>query len=59
MSVPQQTRNETSPSEHVTFRLPADVLAELRSIANENERSLSAEARLAFRAWLEHQKTAA
>jgi len=49
---------ETPVSEHVSVRLPADVLAEMRASASANERSLSAEFRLAARAWLEQTKAA-
>lgn len=38
--------------EHVTLRLPASLAEELRLVAKENDRSLSAEARLALKAWL-------
>lgn len=38
--------------EHVSFRMPSSLVAELRLVAKENDRSLSAEARLALRAWL-------
>jgi predicted transcriptional regulator len=39
-------------SEHVTLRMPSSLVAELRAVARENDRSLSAEARLALRSWL-------
>ncbi len=35
-----------------SFRLPPSVIEELRKVAAENDRSLSAEARLALKAWL-------
>ncbi len=38
------------------MRMPAHLLAELRLVAKENDRSLSAEARLALRAWLAQSK---
>lgn len=41
-------------AQHITLRLPAHLVTELRAVATENERSLSAEARLALRAWLEN-----
>ncbi len=37
----------------ITLRLPTVVVRELRAVATCNNRSLSAEARLALRAWLE------
>mgnify|MGYP001333875853 FL=1 len=45
---------DTAAEEHEMFtaRMPADLMAELRVLARENDRSLSAEARLALRAWL-------
>jgi hypothetical protein len=36
----------------VAIRMPHSLVAELRLVAKENDRSLSAEARLALRAWL-------
>lgn len=39
-------------AQHITLRLPAELVNELRAVATENERSLSAEARLALKAWL-------
>jgi hypothetical protein len=36
----------------ISLRLPAVLVSELRAVARENERSLSAEARLALKAWL-------
>ena len=46
-------------SEHVTLRMPSSLVAELRLVARENDRSLSAEARLALRAWLSQTEEAA
>ncbi len=43
---------------HLTLRLPVSVLDELRAVAEQNERSLSAEARLALKAWLEMRRAA-
>ncbi len=43
---------ETDKNQHVTLRMPATLVAELRKVATENDRSLSAEARLALKAWL-------
>ncbi len=36
----------------VTLSMPASLADELRLVAEENDRSLSAEARLALKAWL-------
>lgn len=36
----------------LSLRLPAMLVAELEAVARENDRSLSAEARLALKAWL-------
>ena len=50
----------TAATEHITLRMPATLVAELRVIARENDRSLSAEARLALRSWLaQHTEKAA
>lgn len=58
MSVPhEETAGEVA--EHITLRMPASLVAELRLVAKENDRSLSAEARLALRAWLARQEQAA
>lgn len=48
----------TDDTAHLTLRLPVSVLDELRAVAEENERSLSAEARLALKAWLEMRRAA-
>ncbi len=45
--------------EMVSFRMPASLVAELKLVASENERTLSAEARLALKAWLASTKAAA
>lgn len=45
--------------EHVSFRMPASLVRELRVVAKENDRTLSAEARLALRAWLAKTEAAA
>ena len=49
MTVHSQTEES---DEHVSFRMPASLVRELRLVAKSNERTLSAEARLALRAWL-------
>ncbi len=46
------TSDSDKADEHVTFRMPSTLVAELRLVAKENDRSLSAEARLALKAWL-------
>ncbi len=51
-------QTETDKNQHVTLRMPASLVAELKLVARENDRSLSAEARLALRAWLEATKVA-
>ena len=38
---------------YFTMRLPQSLVDELKQVARENERSLSAEARLALKAWLQ------
>jgi predicted transcriptional regulator len=37
----------------VSIRMPDDLVEELRAVAKENDRSLSYQARLALREWLE------
>lgn len=54
MSVPVKDH-----AEHVTLRMPSSLVAELRLVAKENDRSLSAEARLALRHWLARTEKAA
>ena len=46
------TSDSDKGDEHVTLRMPSSLADELRRVASENERSLSAEARLALKAWL-------
>jgi plasmid stability protein len=43
----------------VSLSLPPSLVAELRAVATDNDRSLSAEARLALRAWLARTEKAA
>lgn len=57
MSVKSEMSIEAT--EHITLRMPADLVAELRLVAKENDRSLSAEARLALKAWLDRYGKAA
>jgi plasmid stability protein len=47
------------PVAHVSFKMPQSLVDELRLVAKENDRSLSAEARLALRAWLAKTEKAA
>jgi hypothetical protein len=42
----------TDPIAHVSFKMPSSLVEELRLVAKQNDRTLSAEARLALRAWL-------
>lgn len=53
-----ETHTAQEEDRHLTMRMPASLVDELRVLAKENERSLSAEARLALRAWLEQQRPA-
>ncbi len=53
-----ETKDNTERDEMVSFRMPAYLLAELRAVAQENERTLSAEARLALKAWLAQKEAA-
>lgn len=43
---------DTEEQVHVTLRMPASLREELEAVAEQNDRSLSAEARLALKAWL-------
>lgn len=45
----------TTPTEQVHLVVPADFLEEFRNLAAENERSLSAEIRIAMRKHLENE----
>ncbi len=45
--------------EMVSVRMPASLVAELRLVASENDRTLSDMARLALKEWLAQQKDAA
>ena len=44
---------EALPDRIVSFRMPVALLDDLRKVAEANDRSLSAEARLALKHWLE------
>ena len=39
-----------------SLRLPPSLIAELRAVADENDRSLSYQARVALREWLDQTK---
>ena len=49
-------REEPVKSEHVTLRLEKDLIEQLRLVAKRNDRSLSAEARMAVRQYLERER---
>jgi plasmid stability protein len=51
--------SEKEPTTLMAVRMPDSLLAELRLVAKENDRTLSAEARLALRAWLSRTEKAA
>lgn len=52
-------RPEPPVKGHVTLRLDPDQLEELREVASANERSISAELRIAVRKHLETERAAA
>lgn len=41
------------PAKHITLRMPESLVDELRAVAAENDRSLSYQARVALREWLD------
>lgn len=43
---------DSTTGKHLTLRIPEALWLELQRVAEQNDRSLSAEARLALRAWL-------
>ncbi len=51
-------QTETDKNQHVTLRMPASLVAELRLVAQQNDRSLSNQARIALREWLAATKAA-
>ena len=52
-----QTQTEKQPDKFLTLRLPADLHDQLLELAKRNDRTLSAEARRAFRAHLKGAST--
>lgn len=52
-------RAEDVKPQHLTLRLDQALVAELRRRAERNDRSVSAEARIAIREYLEKEKEAA
>lgn len=44
--------SSSDKAEHITLRMPASLVEELRAVARDNDRSLSYQARVALREWL-------
>ena len=54
------TKRKVEPEEtNIVIRVPTELKASVADLAKSRERSLSAEARLALRAWLDTEEEAA